>query len=46
MFICWFGELMGDDDIEEMAKLNDETLDLFIDITYDERKSYNLWFEC
>ena len=44
MFICWFGELMGDD-MDEMAKLNNETLDMMIDITYDETKKYNNWFE-
>lgn len=45
MFICWFGELMGDDSIEEMTKLSDETLDTFLSITYNERKKFNLWFE-
>ena len=44
MFICWFGELMGDD-MDEMAKLSNETLDLMLEITYDERKSFSLWFE-
>ena len=44
MFICWFGELMGDD-IDEMAKLSDETLDTMLAIPYDERKKFNNWFE-
>jgi hypothetical protein len=44
MFICWYGELMGDD-MDEMAKLSIETLDLMLEITYDETKKYSLWFE-
>lgn len=44
MFICWFGELMGDDTWENLAKLSDETLDMYIAITYDDQK-FSLWFE-
>jgi len=46
MFICWFGELMGDENDDTLYEhLNEETLDLYLDITYDERKSFSLWFE-
>ena len=44
MFICWYGELMPDE-MDEMEKLSEETLDLFLAITYDERKKFSNWFD-
>jgi hypothetical protein len=44
MFICWYSELMGDE-MDEMEKLSDETLEMFLEITYDEQKKFNNWFE-